>query len=127
MLGASSTAGVVIGTASAGYFTNKYGRRRVILLGMFIFTFFTLTGAVYENLMWIVAMRFLSGLGAGVVFPQPYLMISEIAPSKYRGVLIGICNAVLTFAFMLPTACGSWAINNYPLDFAWRIPFIVLL
>lgn len=125
LLGACSTAGVVIGTASAGFLTDKFGRKRVLLWGTFIFTFFTLIGAAFANLTWIVVMRFISGLGAGAVFPQPYLMISEIAPARYRGVLVGVCNAILTFAFMLPTVCGSWAINNFPLETAWRVPFIV--
>lgn len=125
LLGASSTAGVVIGTASAGFLTDRYGRQRVLLVGTFIFTLFTLIGAAYENLVWIILMRFISGLGAGAVFPQPYLMISELAPAKYRGVLVGVCNAILTFAFMLPTLCGSWAIETFSLDMAWRVPFVV--
>lgn len=70
-------------------------------------------------------MRFIAGLGAGAVFPLPYLMISEIAPARHRGILVCICNAVLTAAYVLPTLCGSWAIRNFPLETAWRVPFIV--
>jgi putative MFS transporter len=125
LLGSCSTAGVVIGTASAGFLTDKFGRKRILLWGTFIFTFFTLIGAVFPNLEWIVAMRFISGLGAGAVFPQPYLMISEIAPAKHRGKLVSVSNAILTFAFMLPTVIGAWAINNFALETAWRAPFIV--
>ena len=63
--------------------------------------------------------------GAGAVFPLPYLMLSEIAPAKHRGILVCICNAILTASYLLPTLCGSWAINNFSLDVAWRVPFIV--
>lgn len=70
-------------------------------------------------------MRFIGGLGAGAVFPLPYLMLSEIAPAKHRGILVCICNAILTASYLLPTLCGSWAINNFSLDVAWRVPFIV--
>lgn len=125
LLGSCSTAGVVIGTASAGFLTDRFGRKKILLWGVFIFTFFTLIGSLYTNLTWIVVMRFISGLGAGAVFPLPYLMISEIAPAKHRGNLVCICNAVLTASYLLPTLCGSWAINNFPLDTAWRIPFII--
>ena len=91
LLGSCSTAGVVIGTASAGFLTDRFGRKRILLWGVFIFTFFTLIGSLYENLAWIVTMRFIGGLGAGAVFPLPYLMLSEIAPAKHRGILVCIC------------------------------------
>lgn len=125
LLGSCSTAGVVIGTACAGFLTDRFGRKRVLLWGVFIFTFFTLVGSAIASLWWIVSMRFIAGLGAGAVFPLPYLMITEIAPAKHRGILVCICNAILTAAYVLPTLCGSWAINNFPLETAWRVPFIV--
>ena len=125
LLGSCSTAGVVIGTACAGFLTDRFGRKRILLWGVFIFTFFTLIGSLYTNLAWIVTMRFIGGLGAGAVFPLPYLMISEIAPARHRGILVCICNAVLTASYLLPTLCGSWAIKAFPLETAWRVPFIV--
>ncbi|MCD7985192.1 MAG: MFS transporter [Desulfovibrio sp.] len=125
ILGSCSTAGVVIGTACAGFLTDRFGRKKILLWGVFIFTFFTLVGSVIADLWWIVSMRFIAGLGAGAVFPLPYLMISEIAPASHRGILVCICNAVLTAAYVLPTLCGSWAIRNFPLETAWRVPFIV--
>ena len=145
LLGSCSTAGVVIGTASAGFLTDRFGRKRILLWGVFIFTFFTLIGSLYENLAWIVTMRFIGGLGAGAVFPiiadgaeitmkigkkgracfTRTGVLSEIAPAKHRGILVCICNAILTASYLLPTLCGSWAINNFSLDVAWRVPFIV--
>ena len=125
ILGCCSTAGVVIGTACAGFLTDRFGRKKILLWGVFIFTFFTVVGSAIADLWWIVSMRFIAGLGAGAVFPLPYLMISEIAPARHRGILVCICNAVLTAAYVLPTLCGSWAIRNFPLETAWRVPFIV--
>lgn len=52
-------------------------------------------------------------------------MISEIAPARHRGILVCICNAILTASYLLPTLCGSWAIKAFPLETAWRVPFIV--
>lgn len=125
LLGVCSTAGVVIGTCFAGFLTDQFGRRRVLLWGVFVFTIFTLCGAAYQNLSWIVITRFLGGLGAGAVFPLPYLIISEVSPAKYRGLLVAVCNAILTAGYFLPTWCGKWAIDNFALETAWRVPFIV--
>lgn len=71
LLGSCSTAGVVIGTASAGFLTDRFGRKRILLWGVFIFTFFTLIGSLYENLAWIVTMRFIGGLGGRGRLPSP--------------------------------------------------------
>ena len=68
LLGSCSTAGVVIGTAFAGFLTDKYGRKRVLLWGVFIFTLFTLIGSLFENLTWIITMRFISGLELELFF-----------------------------------------------------------
>lgn len=125
ILGSCSTFGVIIGTACAGRLADKYGRKRVLLWGTFIFTFFTLLGALFANYYWIVCTRFIAGLGSGAVFPQPYLMISEIAPPKYRGRLFGICNGLLGIAYLLPTFTGAWALNALSLEYAWRLPFIL--
>ncbi len=125
ILGSCSTAGVIIGTAFAGKLADKYGRKRILICGTFIFTFFTLIGAFYENYHWIVFTRFIAGLGAGAVFPQPYLMISELSPAKYRGRLVGACNAILGVAYILPAGCGAYALQNLSLEAAWRVPFIV--
>lgn len=124
-LGSCSTFGVIIGTACAGMLADKYGRKRVLLWGTFIFTFFTLIGAIFGNFTWVVVTRFIAGLGAGAVFPQPYLMISEFSPSKYRGRLACTTNAILGIAYILPAVVGAWAIEHFPLSAAWRVPFII--
>ena len=73
LLGSCSTAGVVIGTASAGFLTDRFGRKRILLWGVFIFTFFTLIGSLYENLAWIVTMRFIGGPGQAPRHPRLHL------------------------------------------------------
>lgn len=125
ILGICSTVGVVIGTLSSGFLADRFGRRKVLIAGVTVFTFFTLVGAIYTNIAWIIIMRFLGGLGAGCVFPLPYLMLTEISPGRYRGILVSCCTAILTLAYFLPTFCGSWAIRSFDLEIAWRVPFVV--
>lgn len=125
LLGTSSTVGVVIGVYFAGRLMDKYGRKKVLLIGVAWFCFFTLIGVVFPNLYWIVAMRFIAGLGEGAVFPIPYLLISEFVGAKRRGTVVCWLNAGLCAAYVLPNLVGAWAISTFPLDFAWRVAFIV--
>lgn len=125
LLGTSSTIGVVIGVFFAGRLMDKYGRKKILLVGVTWFCSFTLIGVVFPNLYWIVVMRFLAGLGEGAVFPIPYLLISEFVGAKRRGTVVSCLNAGLCAAYVLPSIVGAWAVTSFPLEVAWRVPFIV--
>ncbi|MDA8228937.1 MAG: MFS transporter, partial [Desulfitobacterium hafniense] len=100
-------------------------RKKVLLVGVTWFCLFTLIGVVFPNLYWIVVMRFVAGLGEGAVFPIPYLLISEFVGAKRRGTVVSWLNAGLCAAYVLPNLVGAWAIASFPLDVAYKIPFIV--
>ncbi len=125
LLGTSSTVGIVIGLYFAGPLIDRFGRKKVLIWGVSSFSFFTLIGAAFPNLYWIVAMRFIAGLGEGAVFPLPYLMISEFVGARRRGTLVSTANAVLCAAYVLPSLIGAWALAQFPMETAWRVPFIV--
>ena len=124
LLGISSTIGVVIGLYSAGPIVDKFGRKMVLIWGVVWFTVFTVIGAAFFNLYWIVAMRFVAGLGEGAVFTLPYLMISEFCGSKKRGTLGSTANAILCAAYVIPAIVGAWALAKFDLNVAWRVPFL---
>lgn len=124
LLGTSSTVGIVIGLYFAGPLVDRFGRKKVLIWGVTLFTIFTMIGSVSANLYWIVAMRFIAGLGEGAVFPLPYLMICEFVSARRRGTLVSTANAVLCAAYVVPSLIGAWALAQFPLETAWRIPFI---
>ncbi|WP_003540776.1 MFS transporter [Desulfotomaculum nigrificans] len=125
LLGTSSTLGIVIGVYFAGRLMDKFGRKKVLVWGVAWFAFFTGIGALFANLYWVVAMRFIAGLGEGAVFPIPYLLISEFVGAKRRGTIVSWQNAILCAAYVLPSIVGAWALTSFTLDVAWRIPFII--
>ena len=102
LLATCSTAGIVIGTISCGYLSDRFGRKAVLMWGVFVFTFFTFCGGFAHNLFWVIAFRFLSGLGSGVVFPILYLFISELISANRRGITFAWCNSILVFSYVLP-------------------------
>lgn len=110
LLATCSTIGVVLGTFSCGFLSDRYGRKRVLFWAVFIFTVFTFMGPLMENFYWVVAMRFLSGLGSGAVFPIPYLYISElVGPSSAASLLpTAIPSSCSPTCCRLPSAPGPW-------------------
>ncbi|WMT72100.1 MFS transporter [Bradyrhizobium sp. Ash2021] len=125
LLGTSGTIGIVLGLAVAGPLVDRFGRRKVLIAGVAWFSFFTLIGAAFARLDWVVLMRFVAGLGEGAVFALPYLMISELVNAKKRGWIVGVMVAILTSSYTLPNAVGAWAMSSFPPEVAWRVLFII--
>lgn len=125
LLGISSTLGIVIGLIPAGTLADRFGRRRLLIAGIAVFSVFTFLGAFATNLTEMVTLRAIAGLGEGAVFPIPYLMLSEFVHMRKRGSAVGWVNGVLTAAYVLPTWVGAWAVNTFPADTAWHVPFIL--
>jgi len=125
LLGVSATVGVAIGAGVAGRIVDIYGRKKVLVVGVAVFSIFTLACGFFPDKYWIIVCRFLSGLAIGAVYPIPYLIISELVGSKKRGIVIGACSACVAIFYAIPSLLGAWIVSNFPLEVAWRIPFFI--
>lgn len=125
LLGTASTIGIVIGLVLSGRMIDRFGRKKVLLLGVFIFTFFTLITPLFADVYSLSLMRFIAGLGEGAVFPIPFVLIAEIVYSNRRMVVSGWIIAAMSISYAIPNLVGGWARNTFSLEFAWRIPFII--
>ena len=125
LLGISATVGIAIGAAVAGRMMDLYGRKKVLVIGVAAFSILTLACAAFPNKYWIIVVRFLAGLAIGAVLPIPYLVISELVGSKWRGNVIGVCMAIMIVWYATPSLVGAWIISNFPLEVAWRLPFLI--
>lgn len=125
LLGVSSTLGVVLGLIPAGLLADKFGRKRVLMGGIALFSLFTLLAAFAPDLPVLFTLRLIAGLGEGAVFPIPYLMLTEFVHMRKRGTTVGWINGILTAGYVLPTGVGAWALHTYPPSIAWHIPLII--
>ena len=125
LLGAASTAGIVIGLVPAGRLADVYGRKRVLVIGTVVFSIFTLVGGLFGSYWAVVGCRFLAGLGQGAVFPIPYLMAAELLAPRRRATAVGWQNGTLVMGYVIPSVVGAYALSALPPDLAWRLPFLV--
>ncbi|MBP3866463.1 MAG: MFS transporter, partial [Eggerthellaceae bacterium] len=93
--------GMVIGGAICGILSDKFGRKKVLVLAVIFYGLFTLPQAFANDLAFFAAFRLIAGMGVGSCIPIVYTTFSEIFPSNRRGFFI-------TFggAFMV----GGWVI-----------------
>ena len=86
---ASSTIwGCVVGAMVAGYFSDKYGRKKVLIITALLFAISAIGSAIPNSLTQFVIARFIGGLGVGAASMLAPLYISEVSPANVRGTLV---------------------------------------
>ena len=97
----------MIGTIISGNLADRFGRKKILILG----TSITLVGwlIIYfaNNVHMLLLSRMVHGFGYGLVIPCAYLLVGEIALIKYRGFL-GVLNTLtINLAFMVCLALAA--------------------
>lgn len=80
--------GCVLGAMSAGYLSDRYGRKAVLIATAVLFALPAYGSAVVNDLSSFIVMRLLGGIGVGAASMLCPMYISEIAPSHIRGRLV---------------------------------------
>lgn len=125
VLGASGTLGIVLGLVPAGYLADRFGRKPLAVWGMLQFTFFAGLEALAPNYSWFLVLRFLDGIGQGVLFAVPYLMISEFLRPARRATAVGWENGFLEMAYVIPALLGAWIVSHFAPEWAWRLLLLI--
>lgn len=80
--------GCVLGAMSAGYLSDRFGRRAVMVVTALFFAISAYGSAIANDLTMFIIMRLLGGIGVGAASMLCPMYISEIAPSNIRGRLV---------------------------------------
>lgn len=124
-LAVASTIGIVIGVIPSGILADRIGRKRMLLAGMTESTALTLACALAPSIEWLVALRFLAGLGMGAMFPLPYAMMSEFVGSGWRGAATGIMDSLLSAGYFISPLLGALIIPTVAPETGWRVLFVL--
>jgi DHA2 family methylenomycin A resistance protein-like MFS transporter len=110
-------------TLLAGYFADVYGRKKVYLIGIFIFTAGSLMASVAVNASMIVIGRSLQGLGIGISFPLALILIGESFPEHLRGTAMGLLSTFAGVSQGIGPTIGGVIVQWL----GWRWAFIINL
>lgn len=111
--------GCVFGALFSGTLSDKYGRKKVLLLSGLLFTLSALGSAVPDNLTQFVMARFIGGLGVGSASMLSPLYISEIAPAKIRGMLVTLYQLAIVFGINIIYIVNYLIANTH--DQVWNV------
>ena len=103
MAGAMYVAGACIGALFFGQLTDRFGRKKLFLLTLGVYTVATVLTAFSMNPAWYFACRFLTGTGIGGEYAAINSAIDELIPAKYRGRV----DVAINGSFWVGAALGS--------------------
>ncbi|WP_011301589.1 MFS transporter [Cupriavidus necator] len=108
--------GLMTGAFLCGPLADRIGRRRVLMLSVAWFGAACAASAVAPGIGWLIALRFLTGLGLGGAMPNAITLTAEFSPSRRRGTLL----TVMFCGFSLGSAIGG-VVTAYLIDqVGWR-------
>ena len=116
--------GCVFGAMTAGYMSDRWGRKKVLIITAVLFTISAIGSAIPNSLFTFVIARFIGGLGIGAASMLSPLYIAEIAPSDKRGRLVTLYQLAIVIGInliyyvnMKIAAAGDEAWN---IEIGWR-------
>jgi DHA2 family multidrug resistance protein len=115
-------------TPVSGYLADRFGIKRIYLLGLGIFVFGSFLCGLAPSLGWLIAARALQGFGGGIAQPLGPAQLYRAFPPKEQGTALGYFGIALVFAPALGPILGGWLvdINLWRLIFFINIPIGIL-
>ena len=85
--------GCLVGALIAGALSDKFGRKKLLIISAFLFAMTSIGNALASNFAIFVAWRMLGGVAIGLASNLSPMYIAEIAPAQMRGKLVSINQA----------------------------------
>jgi len=102
---------------------DRYGVKKLFTVGMAVYFVSALLCAIAPDIPYLIAARFLTGIGAGMIFGTSIALLSLVFPESERGKAIGINVTAMSAGFLLGFFLGG-LLTFY---IGWRSIFIVTL
>lgn len=109
----AAVVGLVLGSLIAGPLADRFGRKRILILAAFFFGIWNFATAFSDSLSFLIAFRFLTGLGLGAAMPNAVTLMSEYSPQKRRAVIVNAMFCGFPIGASLGGLVSAWMIPSY--------------
>jgi EmrB/QacA subfamily drug resistance transporter len=114
--------GYSIAMPVAGWLADTFGRRRMYLIGLALFTAASILTAVAWDSSSLIAFRILQAIGGGIVSPTAMALIADVVPPQQRGRALGVWGLGMMLAPTFGPVVSGWIVDNFD---QWRLIFLL--
>lgn len=99
---------------TGGYLGDRFGHRKMLLLGIVGFVGVSIAAAMASTLGQLIAARSGLGMFAALVFPATLaLIVATFTEAKERAAAVGVWAATSGMAVAIGPVLGGWLLNHY--------------
>lgn len=117
----SGLVGLTIGAMLIAPLADRFGRKPIILLSVFLFGIFSLLTAWSDSLTQLLLLRLATGIGLGGAMPNLVAITSEHAPARLRATLV----MLMFCGFPLGSVVAGLVAAPLMTSFGWSSIFLV--
>lgn len=118
---AAGLVGMGIGSAFAGLFADRFGRRQAVIWSVLVFGTATCAIGLAPDAMTVAALRFIAGLGIGGALPSSTTMAAEFTPTRRRTLAVTATIVCVPLGGMLAGLFAGQVLPTY----GWRALFFL--
>jgi len=109
------------GGAVAGYLADRFGRARVLVVSILVYSVFTAATATAGSVAALALWRALVGFGLGAEWSAGSVLVAETWPSRHRGKAIGFVQSGWAIGYLLAAALAALVLPRW----GWRTLFVL--
>jgi len=106
--------GCLVGALVTGALSDKFGRKRLLILSAFLFAITSLGNALAGNFSIFIFWRMLGGVAIGLASNLSPMYIAEIAPAQMRGKLVSINQLTIVVGILLAQVINWSLVRHLP-------------
>src|SRR5574340_381988 len=115
--------GIMIGALLFGYLADRFGRRKLFILTLLLYSGFTVISALSPGYYFFMVFRFLTAIGVGAEYSAINAAIGEIIPARFRGRANATVMNFWPVGSIVAALVSLYFINLLPPSVGWRFAF----
>lgn len=120
LLTSAAVVGAIFGAAIMGPLSDRIGRKLAFRIDLGMFVVFAVASAFAPDIWWLIAFRFLLGVGIGADYPIAASYVAEISPGRLRPRLLIGAFSFQAVGQLLGALVGLVVLTVDPHPEAWR-------
>src|SRR5436190_7436967 len=106
--------GCLIGALVAGALSDRFGRKRLLIVAALLFALTSLGNALASNFNVFITWRIFGGVAIGLASNLSPMYIAEIAPAQIRGRLVSINQLTIVIGILLAQYINWFLVRDLP-------------